>query len=346
MKLARLTVDLDALRANYRLLAAQAKRTAAVVKADGYGLGAAPVFKALCREGCADFFVATVEEGLELREVDPDAHLYVFSGPPDAASAAAMAAHDLTPVLNDVAQVAHWRPHRDAPVAVHVDTGMNRLGFNLGELRSSTFKGLNVVMVLSHLANADDPADLMNARQSARFKVARRLFPGALTSLGNSAGTLNGDVGDLARPGIALYGGNPFSTGANPMHTVATLEAKVLALRDVVPGEPVGYGGAYTTSTRIRVAVLGMGYADGARRWLRDAEVAYQGTRLPVVGRISMDTTQVDATAVADNIALGDWVEIFGRTLSVDEAATRAGTISYELLTGIGSRVGRCYTGD
>ena len=345
MQLANLIVDVAALRANYRFLANAAPHTAAVLKADGYGLGAVRVAQALREEGCEDFFVATVEEGLQLREAAAGERIYVFSGPVDDASAAAMAAHSLTPVLNDSEQVRRWLPHRQLPAAVHVDTGMNRLGFRCDAITTNLFKPLNVAVVLSHLANADDPAHPMNALQIERFKAAAALFPGARTSLGNSGGILLGAASDMARAGIALYGGNPFATACNPMRPVATLTALVLALRDVGKSEPVGYGSTYVTVAPTRVAVLGIGYADGVSRRLQGAQVAFHGVRLPVIGRVSMDMLHVDATAVADTLTLGDRVEIFGHAVSLDEAAAWAGTISYEVLTGIGQRVRRCYTG-
>ena len=344
--LARLTVDLGALRRNYRRIAAVCWRTAAVVKADAYGLGAVRVVEALCREGCRDYFVATEAEGIAVRAATRDSNIFVFSGPPDDRSAAAMVRHALTPVLNDEKQLDRWRAHRETPVAVHVDTGMHRLGFNPTALSAAMFEGFNVAVVLSHLACADDPVDPMNSRQADRFAAIRSLFPNAQGSLANSAGALSGIGSDMARAGIALYGGNPFSTRPNPMSPVAMLEALVVALRTVPKGQPIGYGGAYTTEQAMRIAVLGAGYADGIPRGLSaHARVALRGNRLPVVGRVSMDLLHVDASAVESEIALGDWVEVFGPTVGIDEMAAWAGTISYELLTRLGSRLQRFYTG-
>lgn len=343
--LARLTVDLRALRANYRHVAGVGNRTAAVVKANGYGLGAVRVVEALVREGCRDFFVATEAEGVAVRGATRDSNIFVFSGPVDARSAAAMVRHALTPVLNDETQLNRWRQHRETPVAVHVDTGMHRLGFDHASLSASMFDGFKVGLVLSHLACADDPGHPMNFQQVDRFESARALFPDVLGSLANSAGALSGIASDMARAGIALYGGNPFATRPNPMLPVATLEAVVIALRTVAEGEPIGYGSAYTTEQPARIAVLGAGYADGVPRGLSpDARVAVRGHRLPVVGRVSMDLLHVDASGVED-IALGDWVEIFGRRVGIDEVAAWAGTISYEILTRLGDRVQRFYTG-
>lgn len=343
MELARLTVDLDALRANYRFIADATPNAAAVVKANGYGLGVDRVALALRSAGCEDFFVATLEEGIELRHALPDGRIYVFAGIVDDADAASMVEHVLTPVLNDIDQVRRWQPYAHVPVAVQVDTGMNRLGFAADAIDANMFARLNVVVLLSHLANADDPRHPMNALQVQRFKAVAQMFPQAKTSLGNSGGALLGLASDLARPGIALYGGNPFISAWNPMQQVARLEARVLALRRLGHDEPVGYGSSYRTDGETWVAVLGAGYADGVPRQLQNAEVAHRGERLPVIGRVSMDMMHVDASAVADAIALGDWVEIFGRTIHLDETATWANTISYEILGRVGRRVRRCY---
>ena len=344
--LARLTVDLRALRANYRRLVDAGSRTAAVVKANAYGLGAVRAVEALCDEGCRDYFVATLSEGIAVRAASRDANVFVLSGPSDDNSAMAMVRHALTPVLNDETQLERWREHRETPAAVHVDTGMQRLGFDHSTFSRSVFDGINVSLVVSHLACADDPVHPMNRRQVERFQRIRAQFPDALGSLANSAGALTGIASDLNRAGIALYGGNPFSTRSNPMSAVATFEARVLALRAVDADHPIGYGGTYTTERPTRIAVLGAGYADGIPRGLTsDSRVAFDGSRLPIVGRVSMDLLHVDATGRSRDIALGDWVEIFGNTIGVDEVAGWADTIGYELLTRIGERVQRIYVG-
>ena len=344
MQLARLTVDLGALRTNYRLVSETAGRAGAVVKANAYGLGAVRVASALVEEGCTDFFVATVAEGMELAGRLGLGRIFVLSGPLDEADAARMAGAGLVPVLNDQAQAALWRDTGQLPAAIHVDTGMHRLGFATDALDPAQFGELNVVLLLSHLANADVPGDRMTARQIKALAALRALFPGVPTSLSNSAGALSGVPSDLARPGIALYGGSPFADAADALRPVATLEARVIALRTVPAGQPVGYGGTFTTRRETRVATLGIGYADGVPRALSNrGEVAYQGTRLPIVGRVSMDLLQVDATAVGERIEVADWIEIFGQTVTLDEVADAAGTIGYEMLTGIGTRVERRY---
>ena len=343
--LARVTVDLGALRANYRRIAETGSRAAAVVKANGYGLGAVRVADAVRKEGCRDFFVATVAEGIALRRADGDANVFVFSGPTSRGSAAAMVRHGLTPVLNDATQLECWRKHRETPAAVHIDTGMHRLGFDCEALVPETFDGLNVCLVLSHLACADEPDHPLNQRQVARFEGVRSLFPNAVGSLANSAAALSGVNSDVTRAGIALYGGNPFSAQPNPMLPVATLQAQVVALRDVAAGDSIGYGAAFVADRAAHIAVLGIGYADGIPRGLSaETRVAFGNQRLPVVGRVSMDLLHVDASTVQGEIALGDWVEIYGRVVGVDETAAWAGTISYELFTRLGERVHRRYT--
>lgn len=349
MTAARLTVDLRALRANYRRIAAAlrqaapaAPRPGAVVKADAYGLGAAATAPALAEEGCEHYFVANVAEGVALRGALPGHRIYVLSGPLCAEDASAMAERALVPVLNDEAQARRWQAHRAHPVALHVDTGMHRLGFPNDATRAEGLRGLNVRLLLSHYANADDPAHPANALQAARFKAVAARFPSVPVSLGNSAAALGGAAIGLARPGIALFGGNPFVNRPNPMAVVAALEAQVVGLRDVPAGEPVGYGGSFIACEPLRVAVLGIGYADGLPRRYPNGSVAWRAASLPVVGRVSMDLVQVDASAAAD-IRLGDWVEIFGHRFSVDDFAARAGTISNEALTSIGRRVPRRY---
>ena len=348
-----MTVDLDSLRANYRRIAAATARCgkprpAAVVKADAYGLGTAEVVDALRAEGCCDYFVANVAEGLALRatETARDVRVHVFSGPLDPEGAETMAEHGLIPVLNDERQLGLWRAHRALPAAVQVDTGMHRLGFSHMDIDAERFADFNIRLLLSHFANADTPDDPANARQVARFRAVAAQFPGVPASLGNSAGALSQIGVGMARVGMALYGGNPFaSRRGEPLRVVATLEAQVVGLRDVPPGEPIGYGGAFKTRRSTRLAVLGIGYADGLSRRLAGGEVAFGNARLPVLGRVSMDLAQVDATAVAERVNIGDWMEVFGATIGLDEFASRAGTIGYEALTTIGARVQRRYVG-
>ncbi len=344
----RLHVDLAALAANYRLFsnAAEAAGGTAggVVKANAYGLGVERVAPALHAEGCREFFVATVEEGVALRAVLPESTIYVFEGA-TAASVQALAQSDLVPVLNHPGQLEAWRSCAELPAAVHVDTGMNRLGFP-ADVHAGQFSGMSISLLLTHLACADMPDDPMNAEQVERFRRVAEVFPGVRTSIGNSAGMLAdaSRCGELGRPGVGLYGGNPFSDRDNPMRRVASLEGQVLQVRDCPAGSPLGYGATYVAPADLRVAVVGLGYADGLPRLLSGRGFAsVQGQRRALLGRVSMDLTLVDVTGL--QVEAGDWVEMFGDAVSVDELADWAGTIAYEILTGIGERVERTYSG-
>jgi alanine racemase len=344
-----LRIDLDALARNYRLLRSRAApaECAAVVKANAYGLGVERVARRLLREGCKRFFVATLAEGRELRALAPDADIYIFEGAVEGGMAE-LAELRLRPALNTLAQIERWRGQ--GPAALHVDTGMNRLGLSAAEVaavagRSELLDGVD--LLLTHLACADEPDHPLNREQLERFDRARTQLPPLKTSIGNSAGTLLDAAyrGDVARPGIALYGGNPFSTRENPMECVATLTAPILQLRDIDRPETVGYGATYLASPPARIAVLGVGYADGYPRALSNRGVAaIRGRRVPVVGRVSMDLICVDVGGVPyDSARVGEPVELFGPTVGIDEVATAAGTISYEVLTGLGRRPVRDY---
>jgi alanine racemase len=347
---ATLRVDLDALARNYRKLRASAEpaECAAVVKANAYGLGVERVARRLEREGCRKFFVATLAEARELRAVLAGAEIYVFEGAVDGAAAATLAQLEARPVLNTLEQVERWRAR--GPAALHLDTGMNRLGLGEGDVdalakRRELTAGLALVM--THLACADEPEHPQNREQLERFVRLRARLPAVPTSIGNSAGTLLGGAfcGDVVRPGIALYGGNPFSERANPMDMVVTLTAPILQLRDLDEPQPVGYGATYIASPPARLAVVGLGYADGYPRNLGNrGTAAVHDQRVPVVGRVSMDLICVDVGALPrDAVRVGDSVELIGPTVGLDEVAAAAGTIGYEILTGLGQRLTREY---
>ncbi|MEO0619993.1 MAG: alanine racemase, partial [Pseudomonadota bacterium] len=354
---ARVLIDQAALVSNYRLLAARAApaRCAATVKADGYGLGVAHIVPPLGDAGCTTFFVATVGEGVAVRALAPAAEIYVLGGHlPDIVPE--LCKHKLSPVLNTCDAARMWRTvGGDAPAAIHIDTGMNRLGLSPNEVAAlqtdADLRGaINISLLMSHLACGDDLDHPMTARQSAAFNTARDLFPEALTSLANSAGTLARSVGerDLARPGIALYGGAALNDVTNEMAPVATLEARVLQVRKDWDEPTVGYGATYDLGGVRRLATLGIGYADGLPRHLsaatgeRGAEFYCAGHMAPVVGRVSMDLTTIDVSALPDNaIAPGDWVEVFGPHVALDTQAAHAGTIGYELLVRVAPRVAR-----
>lgn len=352
--LAVLHVDLEALAANYAWLQAAAApaRVGAVVKANGYGLGAAPVARRLAGLGCTDFFVATYAEGVELRPEVPEAQVYVLAGCLPGGTDDFLRRR-LVPVLNSADEVREWvRTAHGSAAALQIDTGMNRRGLDAAEIAAlerepGTLDRLRVALVLTHYACADDAAEPLSATQVARFEALRARLPPAPTSIANSAGTLLGPAfrGDLVRPGLALYGGRAASHGPNPMREVVRLQARVLQIREVCEPGTVGYGATHTVRPPARLATLGIGYADGYLRSLSGRGIVVAaGHRVPVVGRVSMDLLTVDVTTVPRHaLAVGDWVDVLGGGIALEEVAALAGTIPYELLTALGPRVERRY---
>lgn len=361
---ARLTIDLAALVDNWRTLAAMtpAAETAAVVKADAYGIGIEPAVAALRDAGCETFFVALPQEGIRARAVAPKARIFVLNGLFDEAGAT-LAAHNLVPVLGSGEEIDQWSEiararGRKLACALHVDTGMNRLGLGLDEARARAGEWLerpqlDIALVMSHLACADQPDRRENADQVDGFDAATLLFPDAPASLLNSAGIRAGRLPayDLTRPGIALYGGEAID-GQAPLRPVARLDARVIQVRRVAKGDAIGYGGAETAKRDSRVAILSIGYADGVHRLSGSSDAApgaharFDGRLYPLIGRISMDLTAVDITdAPEGSISRGSWLSLIDDTLTVDTLARHAGTIGYEVLTGLGRRYGRRYVG-
>lgn len=348
-----LTVDLDALAANYATLRglASGAEVAPVVKADGYGLGAPPVARRLAAEGARTFYVARVAEGEALRAALPQGDIRVLDGCPEDA-AARLQAGRLQPVLSSLDQVEAWRAAGGGDAVLHVDTGMNRLGLTPEEADAlaasrDRLRGVEVAAVLSHLACAEEAAHPMNPRQRDRLADAAALFPGARRSLANSAGVLLGAdyAFDEVRPGIALYGGGPRGAPDPRFRAVATLTAPVLQVRTVRPGEGVGYGASFTARETMRVAVVAAGYADGVLRAGGGGLYGFcDGVRLPVLGRISMDLMTLDARD-APGLKPGDPVQLLGPDVPVDAVAAACGTIAYEVLTRLAPRLARTYVG-
>ncbi|MCW1841080.1 alanine racemase [Prosthecomicrobium hirschii] len=353
-----LVVDLGALAANYAVLQARQPeaRIAGVVKADAYGLGAGRVAKALYDAGCRDFFVAHLGEALDLAaELPATARIHVLNGLAPGAEAAAAAAA-VIPVLNSLDQVARWeqearRRNTRLPAAIQVDSGMARLGLAAEEVAvlaadPAWQEAIEVVLVMSHLACADEPAAPANLRQFECFRALAARLPAAPQALANSGGAFLPGFGlDLVRPGIALYGVDPVDDRGSPLKPVVSLGAPVIQLRDVPAGTGVGYGLAHVTRAPRRLATIGVGYADGWPRALSDRGAVYAGgIRLPIVGRVSMDSTIVDASALAPGLLRpGDRVELIGPHQSLADVARDAGTIAYEILTGLGARFERRY---
>jgi alanine racemase len=341
---ATLTVDLNALAANFHTLEAVGGAPVhPVVKADSYGLGAAACAKRLMIEGARTFFVARTSEGERLRAaLGSEPAIYVLDGCLTG-RAARLRAAGLRPVLNTAAQAAEWQEAGAGPCGLQIDTGMNRLGFR-AEDAPEPFEGLE--MVLSHLACADDPTEPMNARQRDAFAAAATRYPGTVRSFANSGGVfLGADYGfDATRPGICLYGGGPEGRPDDRIRPIATLEAEVLQVREVPAGESVGYSRGFVAGEATRIATCATGYADGVlRAYSPNGLVHVAGTLRPILGRVSMDVCAVDITGL--EIAVGDRVELYGANRMLDEAATAAGTIAYELLTAITVRVPRVYVG-
>lgn len=359
----RLSVDLGALADNWRKMRdlSGSARCGAAVKANGYGTGADRVAPRLAREGCRDFFVADANEGAALRPLLPDARIYVLNGVFEGSFAQTLA-HDLIPIINSPEQAGFWCTNADGRAyALHIDTGMNRMGLTPEQAAAhSQSSAPPPCLVMSHFACADDPGHPLNTRQIKLFDSVRSCFPGIEASLANSGGIFLGAAvhHDLTRPGIALYGGEPVSDMPNRMRTVVTAQTRVLVIRSAKTGESVSYGAAHNCTRDSRIAVCGVGYADGFHRSASGAGVplrsavpqgaygAINGVRVPVVGKITMDLTMFDVTDLPeDAVNTGDWIELLGPTISVEEAARAAGTISYELLTSLGRRHARSYVG-
>ncbi len=355
-----LRVDLGAVRANYRLLKSKLGRAdcAAVVKADAYGLGADRVAPALSEEGCRRFFVAHVDEGIALRPHLPaEAEIIVLHGLHPGAEKDCLE-HRLVPVLNSLAQIDAWRTlargraGKPLPAVVQVDSGMARMGLPDSELQviagdPQRLAGIELCLVMGHLACGDEPDHPANAFQLARFIAARRMLPLAPASFANSAGIFLGSDYhfDLVRPGVALYGCGPLSNQPNPMNPVVRLQGKVVQLRSVPPGTPIGYSWTHRVEQKCRVATVSVGYADGFLRSLSGRACAYFGdVPLPLIGRVSMDSITLDASALPDGaLTAGAFVDLIGPHETVDAVAARAGTIGYEILTSLGQRYFREY---
>lgn len=350
-----LEIDLGAIVANWRQLAAlHPGETAAVVKADAYGLGAAQVAPALARAGCKTFFTAHLAEAISLRALLPQARIAALNGLfPHAA--ADFYAHNIIPVLGSLKDIALWHAEAaglgtELPCMLHLETGMNRLGLTARELETlhaypALLHGLRVEVVMTHLVAAEAPDDTASQRQLRLFTEAARHFPRAKKSLANSSGMFRGAVfqADLARPGAALYGVNPTPAQPNPMRDVVRLYAPILQIHEVAPGETVGYNGLWRAARPSRIATLGVGYADGYHRALSNAAHAYfDDTPIPLVGRVSMDLTTFDITDLPAAVP-GDILTLIGPRHAVDALAAEAGTSGYEILTSLGRRYQRRY---
>jgi len=353
----RLSIDLGAIARNYRALAAAAPgaRCAGVVKADAYGLGAMQVAPVLADAGCTEFFVALLDEGLALRSAVPGARIYVLNGLPPG-SEARCAEAGLVPVLNSFTQIKAWaalcqKTGGRLPAVIQLDSGMSRLGLGTAEVEvllaePSLLAAMELVLVMSHLAAADEPDHAANGAQLAAFRALAGRFGPVPLSLSNTAGIGLGPAYhfDLVRPGAGLYG---LQTGprAVKVEPVAALWGRVCQIREIEAGAGIGYGHSAISTGPMRLATLGVGYADGWPRSLSNTGAAFWGaTRLPIVGRVSMDSVMVDISGLdVTDLVEGDFVALFGPGQSVDGVARAAGTIGYEMLTSLSRRYERSY---
>ena len=357
-----LTIDLGALVDNWRALAriAGGAECAAVVKADAYGTGLEQAVRALSKAGCGTFFIAHASEARRARAAlgSTPARIYALNGLlQDADAARALLAADATPIVGSLEEWEAWRANAPGrPCALHVDTGMNRLGASAEEARviAAHAGARSVELVMSHFVASEEAANPLNARQIEAFESVRALFANARASMANSSGIWLAQKPhyDLVRPGFALYGGNPVPGAANPMKAVVTLEAPILRVRPVKAGATVGYNATWTAQRDSVLAAIGVGYADGilrsasASHGARGGEAIIGGARCPFAGRVSMDIIVIDATdAPGEAVMPGATARLLGPEITVDDLAERAGTIGYEILTSLGRRYHRVYVG-
>ncbi|WP_423414648.1 alanine racemase [Hyphomicrobium sp. B1] len=358
-----ITVDLGCIAANWRALADKVApaRCAAVVKADAYGLGAERVIATLARAGCTAFFIATPGEAETARRIAPDADIYALDGLVGN-TAAAFAHFAVKPVLSTLDDVVAWSALCRArgerlPAAFHIDTGLHRLGLPVRDVRRlvaepSMMAGIELDLVMSHLASADNPRDPKNREQLLTFETLSALFPGVARSLAASDGLMLGPSYhfDLVRPGYALYGGQASQIAPAPVHAAVTVAARILAVADVAPGETVGYSATWRAKRPSRIATIAAGYADGVPRNASAPDgrpgghVLISGHLAPIVGRISMDLITVDVTDLPEGAAMpGEFAKLIAEGLTIEDAGFAAGTIGYEILTRLGNRFTRLY---
>lgn len=354
-----LTIDLGAVRDNYRTLRARlgGATCAAVLKADAYGLGADRIAPVLAAEGCRHFFVAHLEEGIALRPHVPEAaEIYVLHGPMPGGEEATLA-HRLIPVLNSLQQIDGWtalarRCGEALPAVLQADTGMSRMGLSPAELAQIAadprrLDGIALMLVMSHLACAERQDHPANAMQRDRFDAIRRALPPAPAALANSSGIFLDPSFhyDMARPGVALYGVAPVVGAPNPLRQAISLKARVVQLREIAAGDAVGYGLTFQADGPRRIATIAVGYADGFPRSISNRGTAYFGdVALPIVGAVSMDSITLDVSALPDGtLQPGDAVDLIGPHRTLDEVGADAGTIGYEILTRLGHRYRRDY---
>lgn len=357
-----LTIDLSQIARNWKALAALVApaECGAVVKANAYGLGADRIIPALVRAGCRTFFIATPDEAAEARQLAPDSTIFVLDGLMPGAGDA-LAAIDAIPVLSSLPEIAEWRQcakdrRQKLSTALHIDSGLNRLGLSLDDVRvlaeqPDMLRDFDLRLIVSHLACADDPLDAKNEQQRAVFNAVRALLPKAPASLAASDGLMLGAPFhyDLVRPGYALYGGQASKSGAAPVRPALKAAARILHVRTVNEGETVGYAASWRAPRKSKIAIIAAGYADGFARAASSTwdelggAVRINGEFALVAGRVSMDLITVDVTDFKVAVERGDLAEIIGPGLTIEEVGQRAHTIGYDVLTSLSRRFHRIY---
>lgn len=342
----RMQVDCEKIRENLHLVqrTAPGARVGAAVKADAYGVRMEPVVRTLMKEGVQDFFVATVQEAINLKQIAPDAPIHVLNG---AMGDEIPVLNELNavPVLNTPEQVQAWRAHGTGPCHVMIDTGINRQGIMPDDLGTVDWSGIEVDMVLSHLACADEPSHSLNQKQLDLFNELRGLVPGKRYSFANSGGIMLGTDYhfDMVRPGLVLYGGEPNPSMPVGVAQPVTTQVQVSQIKTIQPGQSVGYGATWTADALTRIATLSIGYADGVLRAFSNIGQVYFGSGMaPMRGLTSMDLITVDVTELPD-VKVGDWATLLGESQPLVKVAIQTGLSQYELLTTLGARFDRTH---
>ncbi len=347
-----LEVSLKNLAYNYKKLSSIANQSicAATIKADAYGIGVIKAFETLYKNKCRHFFVATTEEALEIRKKKSLANVYVLNGL-EGNELSTFNTHNIIPIINDKDEYKlvnqNIKKYKKLKFGVHIDTGLNRLGIDVNDFLKLTSDQNKIHILLSHLSSADEGKNNYNIFQNKKFNSAINLkIKAKFNSLSNSLGIILGDNfhHDLVRPGISLYGGHYNTKMKKIIKPVISLKGKVLQIKTISKNEFVGYNQTYKTNKKIRVAVLGIGYADGISRVLSNkGNVYFKKKTFKIIGRVSMDSITVDISKNSKSIKVGDYMEIINHLNGIDKIASQCNTICHEILTSISKRVKRIY---
>ena len=347
-----LEVSLKNLAHNYNKLSSITNQSvcAATIKADAYGIGVIKAFETLYKNKCRHFFVATTEEALEIRKKKSLANVYVLNGL-EGNKLSTFNTFNIIPIINDKDEYKlvnqNIKKYKKLKFGVHIDTGLNRLGIDVNDFLKLTSDQNKIHILLSHLSSADEGKNNYNIFQNKKFNLAINLKSKAkFNSLSNSMGIILGDNfhHDLVRPGISLYGGHYNTKMKKIIKPVISLKGKVLQIKTISKNEFVGYNQTYKTNKKIRVAVLGIGYADGISRVLSNkGNVYFKKNTFKIVGRVSMDSITVDISKNSKSIKVGDYMEIINHLNGIDKIASQCNTICHEILTSISKRVKRVY---